>query len=68
MVVETLEELTEVEKDLEEYHTKKSLHEHANDLKTLMSSTVTDQETCLDGFSQGGASILCVRVFLEDDS
>ncbi|KAF5793484.1 putative pectinesterase [Helianthus annuus] len=55
MVAETLEELTEVEKDLEEYHTKKSLQQHANDLKTLMSSTITDQETCLDGFSHGGA-------------
>ncbi|KAJ0891017.1 putative pectinesterase [Helianthus annuus] len=31
MVAETLEELTEVEKDLEEYHTKKSLQQHANE-------------------------------------
>ncbi|MFS7953933.1 putative pectinesterase [Helianthus anomalus] len=67
MVAETLEELTEVEKDLEEYHTKKSLQQHANDLKTLMSSTITDQETCLDRFSHGGASILWVRSFFWED-
>ncbi|KAI7735817.1 hypothetical protein M8C21_000579, partial [Ambrosia artemisiifolia] len=55
MVSDTLEELEQVEKGLEEYHTKKSLQQHANDLKTLMSSTITDQETCLDGFSHGDA-------------
>ncbi|KAI3786235.1 hypothetical protein L1987_45370 [Smallanthus sonchifolius] len=52
MVSETLEELREVTKGLEEYQTKKSL---ANDLKTLMSSAITDQETCLDGFSHDAA-------------
>ncbi|KAI3727387.1 hypothetical protein L1987_67201 [Smallanthus sonchifolius] len=55
MVSETLEELQEVEKGLEEYHTKKALKQHANDLKTLMSSAITDQETCLDGFSHDDA-------------
>ncbi|KAJ0537249.1 putative pectinesterase [Helianthus annuus] len=55
MVSETLEELGEVTKDLEEYRTKKSLRQHANDLKTLMSSAITDQETCLDGFSHDDA-------------
>ncbi|KAI7735810.1 hypothetical protein M8C21_000572 [Ambrosia artemisiifolia] len=56
MISDTLEELEQVEKGLEEYHTKKSLlQQHANDLKTLMSSTITDQETCLDGFSHGDA-------------
>ncbi|KAL8253514.1 hypothetical protein R6Q59_037207 [Mikania micrantha] len=49
MVSETLEELIQVEKDLDEYRT------HANDLKTLMSSAITDQETCLDGFSHDDA-------------
>ncbi|KAM0032801.1 putative pectinesterase [Helianthus debilis subsp. tardiflorus] len=55
MVSETLEELGKVTKDLEEYQTKKSLRQHANDLKTLMSSAITDQETCLDGFSHDDA-------------
>ncbi|XP_071731969.1 pectinesterase-like [Rutidosis leptorrhynchoides] len=51
MFSETLEELREVTKGLEEYRTKKSLKQHADDLKTLMSSVITDHETCLDGFS-----------------
>lgn len=55
MVTETLEELEEVVKGLEEYRTKKSLKQHAEDLKTLMSSTITDQSTCLDGFSHDEA-------------
>ncbi|PWA84837.1 pectinesterase/pectinesterase inhibitor U1 [Artemisia annua] len=55
MVTETLDELEEVVKGLEEYRTKKSLKEHAEDLKTLMSSTITDQSTCLDGFSHDEA-------------
>ncbi|XP_071716107.1 pectinesterase-like [Rutidosis leptorrhynchoides] len=55
MVSETLEELSDVTKGLEEYRTKKSLKQHANDLKTLMSSAITDQETCLDGFSHDDA-------------
>ncbi|KAK9066139.1 hypothetical protein SSX86_013460 [Deinandra increscens subsp. villosa] len=56
MVSETLEELLQVEKDLEAYDRKKpSAASLANDLKTLMSSTITDQETCLDGFSHEDA-------------
>ncbi|XP_076886880.1 pectinesterase-like [Bidens hawaiensis] len=55
LVSETLDELQKVDKDLEEYQTKKALKHHANDLKTLMSSAITDQETCLDGFSHDGA-------------
>ncbi|XP_076926805.1 pectinesterase-like [Bidens hawaiensis] len=55
MVSETLDELQKVEKDLEEYQTKRSLKQHASDLKTLMSSGITDQETCLDGFSHDSA-------------
>lgn len=54
MVSETLEELQKVEKGLQDeyYHDDTK---HANDLKTLMSSTITDQETCLDGFSHEDA-------------
>ncbi|KAI7735824.1 hypothetical protein M8C21_017108 [Ambrosia artemisiifolia] len=49
MVSETLEELGDVTKGL------KSLRPHASYLKTLMSSAITDQETCLDGFSHDDA-------------
>ncbi|XP_047341170.1 pectinesterase [Impatiens glandulifera] len=51
MVDETLDELREVEKELDQYPTKKSLTQHADDLKTLLSAAITNQETCLDGFS-----------------
>ena len=52
---ETLEELHEAVKDLHLYPTKKSLSQHADDLKTLISSAITNQETCLDGFSHDDA-------------
>ncbi|KAL2462493.1 Pectinesterase/pectinesterase inhibitor 3 [Forsythia ovata] len=52
---ETLDELHEAVKDLEEYPNKKSLKEHAEDLKTLLSAAMTNQETCLDGFSHDDA-------------
>ncbi|KAI3455680.1 hypothetical protein Pfo_012343 [Paulownia fortunei] len=50
---ETLDELHNAVNNLEEYPLKKSIKEHADDLKTLLSSTITNQETCLDGFSHG---------------
>jgi pectinesterase len=37
--------------DLNDYPNNKSLKKHADDLKTLLSSAITNQETCLDGFS-----------------
>ncbi|KAG7581927.1 Pectinesterase inhibitor domain [Arabidopsis suecica] len=52
---ETLDELHETVEDLHLYPTKKSLREHAGDLKTLISSAITNQETCLDGFSHDDA-------------
>lgn len=52
---ETLDELHEAVEDLEEYPNKKALIRHADDLKTLISSAITNQETCLDGFSHDGA-------------
>ncbi|KAL3528539.1 hypothetical protein ACH5RR_007861 [Cinchona calisaya] len=55
IIDETLDELHEAAKDLEEYPNKKSLKEHADDLKTLLSSAITNQETCLDGFSHDEA-------------
>ncbi|KDP40627.1 hypothetical protein JCGZ_24626 [Jatropha curcas] len=52
---ETLDELHKAAEDLEEYPNKKSLSQHADDLKTLLSSAITNQETCLDGFSHDEA-------------
>ncbi|XP_010534986.1 PREDICTED: pectinesterase/pectinesterase inhibitor 3-like [Tarenaya hassleriana] len=52
---ETLDELHEAMDDLNEYPDKKSLRQHADDLKTLISSAITNQETCLDGFSHDDA-------------
>ena len=52
---ETLDELHEAQDDLKEYPNKKSLKQHADDLLTLLSAAVTNQETCLDGFSHDKA-------------
>ncbi|XP_022152662.1 pectinesterase-like [Momordica charantia] len=52
---ETLNELYEVVDNLHDYPKKKSLSKHADDLKTLLSSAITNQETCLDGFSHDKA-------------
>ncbi|KAL6335381.1 hypothetical protein AAG906_029624 [Vitis piasezkii] len=52
---ETLDELHVAMDDLDEYPDKKSLTQHADDLKTLMSAAMTNQETCLDGFSHDDA-------------
>ncbi|KNA25946.1 hypothetical protein SOVF_001620 [Spinacia oleracea] len=65
---ETLDELRRTLQDLLSYqHTdnnnnnnnnttrSKSLKGYADDMKTLISSAITDQETCLDGFSHGDA-------------
>ncbi|CAN1827805.1 Pectinesterase 3 [Linum perenne] len=52
---ETLDELHVALRDLNEYPNKKPLTQHAADLKTLLSAAMTNQETCLDGFSHDGA-------------
>ncbi|GMI81355.1 pectin methylesterase 3, OVERLY ZINC SENSITIVE 2 [Hibiscus trionum] len=53
---ETLDELFKAERDLEDYPSfKKSISQHADDLKSLLSAAMTNQETCLDGFSHDGA-------------
>ncbi|KAL6285286.1 hypothetical protein ACE6H2_009676 [Prunus campanulata] len=53
---ETLDELHAAVADLHEYpNKKKSLTQYADDLKTLISSAITNQETCLDGFSHDDA-------------
>ncbi|CAN6926018.1 unnamed protein product [Brassica oleracea] len=53
--LETIDELHETLEDLQMYPNKKTLREHAGDLKTLISSAITNQETCLDGFSHDDA-------------
>ncbi|CAN0877793.1 Pectinesterase 3 [Linum grandiflorum] len=52
---ETLDELHVALRDLNEYPNKKPLTQHAADLETLLSAAMTNQETCLDGFSHDGA-------------
>lgn len=65
---ETLDELRKAAADLKEYPSRvKSLAKHADDIKTLLSAAMTNQETCLDGFSYGGADEKRVRSSLYDD-
>ncbi|KAL4560111.1 hypothetical protein LXL04_032260 [Taraxacum kok-saghyz] len=52
----TQEALDKVIGNLREYPAKKSLRKYADDLKTLMSTTITNKETCLDGFSRDADS------------
>ncbi|KAK8584922.1 hypothetical protein V6N13_138865 [Hibiscus sabdariffa] len=67
-VDETLDELHEAVEDLHEYPNKKSLTQHADDLKTLMSAAMTNQETCLDGFSHDGADKKIRQVLIDGES
>ncbi|XP_042486480.1 pectinesterase-like [Macadamia integrifolia] len=60
MVDETLDELHKTADDLKAYTSdkntkKKSISEYADDLKTLVSGAMTNQESCLDGFSHDNA-------------
>ncbi|KAI3970053.1 hypothetical protein MKX01_015591 [Papaver californicum] len=55
MVDETLDELHEARDDLKVYPSKKTLAQQASDLKTLVSAAITNQDTCLDGFSYNKA-------------
>eukprot|EP00268_Persea_americana_P050664 TRINITY_DN5528_c0_g1_i1.p1 TRINITY_DN5528_c0_g1~~TRINITY_DN5528_c0_g1_i1.p1 ORF type:complete len:591 (+),score=64.50 TRINITY_DN5528_c0_g1_i1:51-1775(+) len=54
-VDQTLDELHMVEADLRKYPKMKSLSGHADDLKTLLSAAMTNQDSCIDGFSHDGA-------------
>ncbi|XVE70790.1 hypothetical protein DITRI_Ditri10aG0099000 [Diplodiscus trichospermus] len=56
LVDETLDELYKVEQDLSDYpNFNKSISQHADELKSLLSAAMTNQETCLDGFSHDAA-------------
>ncbi|XP_021293889.1 pectinesterase [Herrania umbratica] len=64
---ETLDELHEAIEDLHEYPNQKSLTQHADDLKTLMSAAMTNQETCLDGFSYDAADKKIRKVLIDGE-
>ncbi|XP_043721061.1 pectinesterase-like [Telopea speciosissima] len=74
MVDETLDELHKTTDDLKGYTSdkkkkkkkNKSISQYANDLKTLLSAAMTNQESCLDGFSHDDAGKE-VRSVLEAD-
>lgn len=56
LVDETLDELYIAEQDLIDYPSfKKSISKHADDLESLLSAAMTNQETCVDGFSHDRA-------------
>ncbi|KAM0017579.1 putative pectinesterase [Helianthus debilis subsp. tardiflorus] len=50
-VAESLHELDDVVRYLKTYQPKKLTRGYVDDILTLMSSTLTNQETCIDGFS-----------------
>ncbi|KAI7733288.1 hypothetical protein M8C21_033706 [Ambrosia artemisiifolia] len=57
MEAANLEQLDTVIQYLREYPTKKYLPQYADDLKTLMSTTMTNKETCLDGVSDASKGL-----------
>ncbi|XP_071715459.1 pectinesterase-like [Rutidosis leptorrhynchoides] len=53
MVADTLQDLNQVIGYLETYPAKKGNRKHMHDMLTLMSTALTNQDTCIDGFSHG---------------
>ncbi|CAJ1976065.1 unnamed protein product [Sphenostylis stenocarpa] len=62
---ETLDELHKAIDELKDYPSKKSLSQYAEDLKTLISAAITNQDTCLDGFSHDQADKILRHKHLE---
>ncbi|XP_076884493.1 pectinesterase-like [Bidens hawaiensis] len=62
---ETIRRIDTVIDDLKAYPNKKPIHQHANDLKTLMSTTITNKETCLDGLSHETPSWLLRKLVIK---
>ncbi|XP_047333092.1 pectinesterase-like [Impatiens glandulifera] len=68
MLDETLDDLKDVDKDLDDSTTyKESLSKHADHLKTLLSAAITNQETCLDGFSHDKADKQLREVLVKEE-
>ncbi|MQL41519.1 pectinesterase inhibitor domain-containing protein, partial [Escherichia coli] len=64
-IEETLYDLDKAKDYLKDYPSnKKPLYQYADDLKTVISSAITNQITCLDGFSHKKAEKL-FRKYLE---
>ncbi|PIA43276.1 hypothetical protein AQUCO_02000601v1 [Aquilegia coerulea] len=65
MIDETLDELHETKDELEEYpNKKKSLSQYAEDLKILLSAAMTNQDSCIDGFSHEEADKKVRKILL----
>ncbi|EEF46188.1 pectinesterase [Ricinus communis] len=65
---ETVDEIRKVVQLLKEYPSlKNSISEHADELKILISAAMTNQETCLDGFSHDRADEKVREFFLGDE-
>ncbi|XP_011012638.1 PREDICTED: pectinesterase-like [Populus euphratica] len=68
MLNETLDQLSKAYQELQDYPSlKKSLSVHADDLKILLSATMTNQETCLDGFSHEKADKKVRELFIDEE-
>ncbi|XP_076890436.1 pectinesterase-like [Bidens hawaiensis] len=63
---ETIRRIDTVINDLKAYPNKKPIRRHANDLKTLMSTTITNKETCLDGLSHETPSWLLRKLVIKN--
>ncbi|KAI5556528.1 hypothetical protein POPTR_018G051400v4 [Populus trichocarpa] len=68
MLNETLDQLSKAYQELQDYPSlKKSLSVHADDLKILLSAAMTNQETCLDGFSHDKADKKVRELFIDEE-
>ncbi|XP_050216827.1 pectinesterase-like [Mercurialis annua] len=68
MLNDTVDEIRKIVKDLEGYPSlKKSVAEHADELKILISAAMTNQVTCLDGFSHDKGDKKVRESFMDDE-